>query len=83
MMKVRLDLGELAYLRRRALLPSEVLDQASPTGGGFLLNLSESDADNVRDACGEDLQRIGFDENYKPTKEGALLEGLIDKLLVR
>ena len=30
--------------------------------------------------CVERLQRHGFDKNYKLTKEGKVLEDLIDKL---
>ncbi len=45
--------------------------------------LSAEEADDLRDACGEQLQRVGFDQDYSPTKEGKLLEALIDKLLVR
>lgn len=36
----------------------------------------------MRDACSELLQRIGFDEDYAPTKEGLVLERLIDELFV-
>lgn len=39
--------------------------------------------DELRNACSDLLQRIGFNEEYEPTKEGIALEGLIDKLLVR
>lgn len=43
---------------------------------------SEDQYNEMRDACSDLLQRIGFDENYSPTKEGNALEGLIDRLLV-
>ncbi len=36
----------------------------------------------LRDACANLLQRVGFDEEYSPTNEGFALEGLIDRLLV-
>lgn len=38
--------------------------------------------DELRDACADLLQRIGFDEEYSPTEAGILLERLIDKLLM-
>jgi len=41
-----------------------------------------SQYNEMRDACSDLLQRIGFDENYAPTKEGVVLERLIDELLV-
>ena len=54
-----------------ALLPVDVR-------GAF--DLAEDDCDTLRDACGDLLLRIGFGEEYRPTPEGLLLEGLIDKL---
>jgi len=33
----------------------------------------------MRDMFGEQLQIEGFDENYCPTKQGRILESLIDK----
>lgn len=41
-----------------------------------------SQYNEMRDACSELLQRIGFDESYAPTKEGLVLERLIDELLI-
>lgn len=35
--------------------------------------------DEIRDMFGEQLQIEGFDENYCPTKQGRILESLIDK----
>ncbi len=40
------------------------------------------ECDELRDACADLLQRIGFDNEYAPTEAGILLERLIDKLLV-
>jgi hypothetical protein len=42
-------------------------------GTGYLLA-------QLREACGDVLNRIGFDENYNPNTKGTMLEGLIDKL---
>lgn len=42
---------------------------------------SEDQYNEMRDACSDLLQRIGFDENYAPTKEGNALERLIERLL--
>ena len=47
-----------------------------------VLNGTPEQCDALREACSDLLQRIGFDEEYAPTIEGAALEGLIDKLLV-
>jgi hypothetical protein len=43
---------------------------------------TEAQYNEMRDACSDLLQRIGFDEDYKLTEEGLALEGLIDRLLV-
>lgn len=42
------------------------------------INVSNSVADEIRDLCSEMLQLIGFDEHYKLTKYGEVLEELID-----
>jgi|GEM_PF-1671430 len=34
----------------------------------------------LREACGDVLNRIGFDENYNPNANGKMLEALIDRL---
>jgi hypothetical protein len=44
--------------------------------------LSEDDAEKLRDLCGERLQTHGFGEGYEPTTEGRRLEELIDRLFV-
>jgi len=49
------------------------------TNAHYLLTISEEQADKLRDLCGEQLQIVGFDEQYRPTKEGEILESLIDK----
>lgn len=46
----------------------------------LVLSGSPDELDNLREACSDLLQRIGFDAEYSPTKEGAALEMLIDKL---
>jgi hypothetical protein len=57
--------------------------RATLSGQDYVAELSPEEADTIRDACGEQLQRAGFDEDYKATEEGTILESLIDKLLVR
>lgn len=39
-------------------------------------------ADEIRDACADHLTLMGFDQDYRITDEGAVLETLIDKLYV-
>lgn len=56
----------------------KVLDEATERGG----EVTDDDADQLRDLCGERLQTHGFDDDYKPTEEGQQLERLIDKLFI-
>jgi len=58
------------------VLARRLLERSVP----LFLSGTDEDMDLLRDACGELLQRIGFDEEYVPTHEGELLERLIDKL---
>ncbi|WP_366922791.1 hypothetical protein MFMK1_003266 [Metallumcola ferriviriculae] len=46
--------------------------------GKWQVDISNSVADEMRDLCSEMLQIIGFDEHYKLTKYGKMLEELID-----
>jgi len=57
--------------------------KANRSDKDYLVDLSDDDADAIRDACGEHLQRVGFDADYGPTREGRMLEELVDLLLVR
>jgi hypothetical protein len=38
--------------------------------------------DELREKVSDVLLRVGFDEDYKPTSDGIILERLIDKLFV-
>ena len=46
--------------------------------GKWQVDISNSVADEMRDLCSEMLQIIGFDEEYVLTKQGEILEELID-----
>lgn len=46
------------------------------------VELSDDDADELRDLCGERLQSHGFGPSYAPTEEGRRLEELINALYV-
>lgn len=47
------------------------------------IRVTPEEAEEFRAAFTEQLARSGFDQEYCPTSEGALLEGLIDKFFVR
>jgi hypothetical protein len=78
-MKVKISPVELRLLESQ----SETKDLVAPLvirepslaleGSGYLLA-------QLREACGDVLNRIGFDENYNPNADGQMLEDLIDQL---
>lgn len=78
-MRVNISAEELNLLESE----DETKDLAAPLvvrepnlaleGSGYLLA-------QLREACGDVLNRIGFDEKYNPNTKGKMLEGLIDKL---
>ena len=53
----------------------------SASEDSMVLRGTEKQCDELRDACSDLLQLIGFDKEYVPTKEGVILEALINKLL--
>jgi hypothetical protein len=48
----------------------------------MVISIDGSKCEEVRTALTELLAKIGFDANYSPTKEGRVLEELIDKLFI-
>jgi hypothetical protein len=85
-MQVQLSPGLFEYLLKGNFISQReqsLLMGATRTGESYLIELADDDADVIRDACGEHLQRVGFDADYNPTAEGAMLEQLIDLFLVR
>ena len=86
-MKIRLSKEEVELLSSGQFLPDKLLKKvlaASPKERGiYILEVSADEADEIRDFCGEQLQKTGFDENYNVTKAGHILESLIDKLYVQ
>ena len=79
--EVRLSHDKAQYLSKNVPLAEpikrsiEAADAASSS-----VRLSHQQVRALLDAVGTQLQRIGFDENYDPTPEGELLEGVIDIL---
>jgi hypothetical protein len=56
--------------------------QINEKKGSILIEIDESMADKIRDWAGDALQKKGFDINYELTREGKLLESLIDAFYV-
>ena len=57
------------------------IEKASFCNGKYEVDISSDIADEIRDLCAEQLQRVGFDKEYELTSKGRELEELIDILL--
>ncbi len=82
MLKINLSKIEYTYLSQASFLPKKVKTMLPPkdqAADGCMLTVSEEQADEIRDLCGERLQIAGFDKDYALTQEGEILEDLIDK----
>lgn len=80
---VRLSARELLYLRNAAFLPNDLMEviamaTSADNGDELTVSVSPEVAERFRDIFTERLARVGFDEEYRPTSEGELLEALID-----
>jgi hypothetical protein len=85
MFKIKLSKSEYTYLCQVNFVQKrhrEILFSAQQIGGDHWINISEEQANEIRDLCGEQLQMAGFDEKYELTAEGKILECLIDKFFV-
>jgi hypothetical protein len=80
---VELTRSEVEYLETAGFLAPALLgclrgaQWRSATAAA--LELSPATAEEFREAFTEQLAKVGFDEEYEPTAEGRLLEGLIDR----
>ncbi len=84
-MKIQLTKSECDYIRKANFFPLELLElflNIEKQEVIYILKLLQTQADEIRDLCGERLQFVGFDEKYELTKEGKILESLIDKLFL-
>jgi hypothetical protein len=82
-LKLKLRTDGLNYLLFGSFISLEFRKRltfiANKIGYSAFLDLTEEDANYLRDACSEQLQRVGFDKDYELTNEGRILEDLIDK----
>lgn len=82
MLEIELNNHEYNYLCQASFLASahkNTISSIIKKDDRYSLKISEEEADEIRDLCGEQLQLVGFDENYELTFEGKILESLIDK----
>ena len=82
---IRLTTDERQLLLTKVQLPAPLratvaAAQEARRGWGF--TLSQSEAGEIRDCCGDVLCEIGFDQHDTPTEAGLLLESMIDKFFV-
>ncbi|CDR35010.1 hypothetical protein [Criblamydia sequanensis] len=86
MKQIKLNENEYKYLIQSEYIPSRLITVIKSSNKinkeKHLLNISEDDADQLRDLFGEQLQLYGFDLNYKLTNEGEMLENLIDLFFI-
>ena len=84
-MKIELNKEEYTYLCHASFLEDNYrksLFSSQQDNDKFSLTISEDDAGEIRDLCGEQLQIVGFDRHYELTSEGEILESLLDKIRV-
>lgn len=85
MLKIELNRNEYNYLCQASFLDDKyrkLLFSGQQADGKYLIKVSEDQADEIRDLCGEQLQITGFDEKYELTYEGKILESLQDKFFI-
>jgi len=85
MLKIDLSEFEFNYINTNLLKKNKLTKQlffCKKNHDIYSLLMSEDEADEIRDLCGEQLQIIGFNQDYELTCEGKILESLIDKLFV-
>jgi hypothetical protein len=82
MTEIILNKDEFSLLSTSSYIPREFvnyLNTCSETDRIYLLRLPEDIVEELRDLFIEQLQISGFDEQYRLTAEGKILEQLIDK----
>ncbi len=83
----RVSAKELGYLRmlasRYKSLAVLIRPQGLICGRGATLQLSRSDAGRLRDILMNEMDMVGFDENYLPNEQGQIIEALIDRFFLR
>jgi len=85
MLKIELNKNEYNYLCKASFLDNKcrkLVSSGQHYKNKYLINVSDDQADVIRDLCGEQLQVVGFDEKYELTPEGEILESLIDKFFI-
>ena len=85
MKKILLTEEEFIYCHKAGFIlaiNTNIFSSACKVLQGWLIDIMDEDADEIRDFLGEKLQVVGFDKNYNLTEEGKTLEALIDKFFI-
>jgi hypothetical protein len=85
MLRIELNKNEYDYLHQAPFLDDnhrKFLFSNTQHDDMYSLKISETQADEIRDLCGDQLQMVGFDEKYELTSEGKILESLVDKFFI-
>lgn len=84
MIKINLNTEEYTYLKKAEFLKNSLKEKLIPleekNRDSFQITLIDDQIVELEEAVSTQLQKVGFDIDYNPTKEGKLLEGLIDKI---
>ncbi len=60
-----------------------IFDNSSRGNDVYYIDITEDEADKIRDLCCDKLDEVGFDEKYELTDEGRILEELIDVFYIK
>jgi hypothetical protein len=78
---------EASYLKRLASRDSSLVGlldfQESSPSTNLIIQLSRAQANQLRERLMTRMNLVGLDENYEPTKEGQVLEDLIERFFIR
>jgi hypothetical protein len=80
--RVWLSARELTYLKNATFLPApllKIIERADTVDRRYQLDVPSEIAEEFRSAFTKHLAEVGFDTAYEPTREGVLLEELIDR----
>jgi len=79
--RINLSENEIKYILSSIPLKGDLRTKLNEYRGRGCFFLDD-EADLLRDLCGERLETHGFQLDYTLTREGEILERLIDKLFV-
>lgn len=84
-MRVKLSSHQKEYLLKSVLNESplsSVGENITKKNNSYYVDVTEEQADNIRDLCCDKLDIYGYDEDYELSSVGEILEELIDLFYV-